>query len=467
MSQAVIKENRMGTEPLNSLLLKTGIPLVLSMLVQALYNVVDSLFVSRLSQEAFNAVSLAFPIQNIMIAIAAGTGTGLVALISRALGKKKPDEATSFTMHGILLMAASYALVCILGSALAEPFFRSQTDIEAIVVSGVAYTRICCIFSFGLFGQVLIERLMQSVGKSILSMWTQLAGAITNIILDPIFIFGAFGIEPMGVAGAAVATVVGQIVSFVVGIILFQKYNNDIKLSFKGFRPSGRVVAEIYKIGFPSTLTLGIGSVMTYMMNRLLISLEPTATAAAVFGAYFKLQSFLVMPTVGLSHAMTPIVGFNLGAKNKARMLGVYKLSIIYATVYMILGTIVTFSLPGVLLSLFNATDNMLEIGIPAFRIICFSFLFIAFNIMSSSFFMACGKSLIALVMSSIRQLIVLIPVAYLLGYTIGYSAVWFAVPAAEFTALVVACVGMLRINKTMLSALPDIKPESAVTETV
>ena len=465
MSKAVTKENRMGTEPLNRLLLTTGIPLVLSMLVQALYNVVDSLFVSRLSQEAFNAVSLAFPIQNITIAIAAGTGTGLVALVSRALGKKRPDEATSITVHGILLMALSYAAVCIIGSVFAEAFFRSQTDIEQIVTNGVSYVRICCIFSFGLFGQVFIERLMQSVGKSVLSMWTQLAGAITNIILDPIFIFGAFGISPMGVAGAAVATVIGQIVSFGVGILLFIKHNNNIKLSFKGFRPSGRVILEIYKIGFPSTLTFGIGSVMTYMMNKLLIGLEPTATAAAVFGAYFKLQSFLVMPTVGLSHAMTPIVGYNLGAKNKARMLGVYRLSIIYSSAYMILGTLVTFCLPSALLSLFNATDAMLKIGIPAFRIICFSFLFIGYNIMSSSFFMACGKSLISLVMSCIRQLIVLIPVAYILGYTIGYSAVWFAVPAAEFTALLVASFGMMRMNKTMLAALPSIKSDS-VNET-
>ncbi len=463
MSTQTMK-NKMGTEPIGKLLLSTAVPLIISMLVQALYNMVDSLFVSQVSQEAFNAVSLAFPVQNIMIAIASGTGVGVVALISKSLGEKNQEKANKLAMNGIFLSFCSYLVLLVFGLVGAEFFFKAQTDIPAIIEGGKKYLSICCIFSFGLFGQIVIEKLMQSTGKAGLSMWTQLVGAVVNIILDPVLIFGWWIFPKMGVAGAAVATVVGQICSMIVGIVLHQKYNKGLRLQWRGFRPSGKMIAAIYKIGVPSMLTLGIGSVMTFMMNRLLLDLEPTATAAAVFGAYFKVQSFFVMPVVGLANAMNPIVAYNLGAKSKRRMLKTYHLSVHWSLGIMALATASFLFLPSVLLKIFNASPYMIELGTPAFRKISMAYVFAAYGIVTSQFFIACGKSLLALLMSAARQLVILIPVAYLIGYTAGHEYVWFALPIGELGSTTMAIYGRIRMQKKLFNRMPDAPVESEET---
>ncbi len=455
MSAQTMK-NKMGTQPVNKLLLSTAIPLIISMLVQALYNMVDSLYVSQLSQEAFNAVSLAFPIQNIMIAISTGVGVGVVALLSKSLGERDQNKANKLAMNGVFLCVCSYLLMLVFGLVGVELFFKSQTDIPAILEGGKDYLSICCIFSFGLFGQVIMERLMQSTGKAGLSMWTQLVGAVVNIALDPVLIFGWWIFPEMGVAGAAVATVVGQICSMIVGIFLHSRFNKGVRLQLKGFRPSKKMIGAICKIGVPSALTVGIGSIMTFMMNKLLLDIEPTATAAAVFGAYFKVQSFFVMPVIGLANAMNPIVAYNLGAKNKKRMLKTYHLSVHYAIGYMALATLTFFFAPALLLKIFNASEYMITLGVPAFRKIAFAYVFAAYGIVTGQFFTACGKSLLSLFMSIARQLVILIPVAYALGYTVGPEAVWFAIPVGELGSSAMAIYGRVRMRKKVFIHLPD-----------
>ena len=451
-----LQEKKMGVAPINKLLISMALPMMISMLVQALYNIVDSVFVAKLGQDAFNAVSFAFPIQNVMIAIASGTGVGVNALIARSLGAKNKEQADGFAMHGLFLALCSTLLIMIFGVCFSELFFRSQTSNENIIRMGKEYLLVCCGISFGLMGQIIFERLLQSTGKTGLSMVTQGVGAIINIILDPILIFGWFGLPALGVTGAALATVIGQIISFVTGWYLNRKYNVELTLKIKGFKPDKTMIGEIYKIGFPSILMMSIGSIMTYMMNRLLIDIEKTETAAAVFGAYFKLQSFVIMPVIGLGNAVTPIVGYNLGAKRKARMKKTYYCAIFYALCIMLVGTLLMFFIPRTLLSMFEASEEMLVIGEKALKIISPTFLIAAYGITTSNFFQACGKSVYSLLMSLCRQLVVLLPLAYLFGYTIGYEAVWYAIPLAELGSLAVAFFGKRALKKNVLSALPD-----------
>lgn len=450
------KENKMGTQPINSLLIQMAIPMMASMLVQALYNVIDSIYVAKLGQDALNAVSLSYPIQNIITAIGSGTGVGVNALISKSLGAKEYHKANQYAVNGLFLAFCSYIALFLFGIFGVEFFFRSQTNMESIISGGISYLTICCCFSFGAFGQAIFERMMQSTGKTTLSMYTQGIGALVNIILDPILIFGYFGLPKMGVAGAAVATVIGQICSMITGFILNNAYNKEIQLSFKKFKPDFSTIADIYKIGIPSIIMMSIGSIMTYLVNKLLINIEKTATAAAVFGIYFKLQSFVNMPVLGLAHAMMPIVSFNLGAGNKKRMLRTYHLSITYAMLIMIFGAGMTIFIPDKLLLLFNASDEMLVIGSRALRIISVSFLFTAYSLVTSTFFQACGKSLISMLMSFARQLVLLVPVAYLFGYIFGYQYVWYAIPIAELGALAVSVYGRIRMQRRLFIHMPD-----------
>ncbi len=451
-TENIVKENKMGTQPIGKLLFTMALPLIISMLVQAFYNVVDSLYVSQLNQAAFNAISLSYPIQNVMSAIASGTGIGLVALISKSLGAKDFKRANTLANNGVFIAICSYLIMLIFAFVGLDLFFRSQTDIQEIIDGGKAYLSICCIFSFGQFGQVVFERLLQSVGKSQYSMWILLTGAILNIVLDPILIFGLGPFPEMGISGAATATVIGQICSMIVGIILNIRYNNEIKLQLKGFRPNIRIICAIYKIGIPSMLTIGIGSVMTFMMNRLLIAIESTATAAAVFGAYFKIQSFFNMPVIGLSHGMSPIIGYNLGANNKGRMFKTYRLALFSSFIYMLIGTAIFIFIPEMPLKIFNASPHMIEIGTIAFRIIAVSYALSAYSLVTSQFFMACGTSLLALFMSIARQLVVLVPLAYLLGYTLGYNYVWFALPVGELAAVAMAVFGRIYMQKKVFN---------------
>lgn len=431
-----VTENKMGVMPVNRLLVSMSIPMVLSMLVQALYNVVDSMFVAQISEDALTAVSLAFPAQNLMIAVATGTGVGVNAALSRNLGEKNFDRANRIADNAIFLAAASYLVFAVLGFLLAKQFFLLQTDIPDIVEYGADYLRICTVFSFGLFGEVMFEKLMQSTGKTIYSMVIQGTGAILNIIFDPILIFGLFGFPKMGVAGAAAATVFGQIVAMFLGIAINQARNKEIHLSLGILRPDPEIIGHIYSVGIPSIIMASIGSVMTFGMNKILIAF--TSTATAVFGVYFKLQSFIFMPIFGLNNGMVPIIAYNLGAAKPDRILKTFKLSTCYAVGIMLIGLTVFQLFPDRLLMIFNASENMLEIGIPALRTISLSFLLAGFSVVCCSLYQALGHGILSLLVSLLRQLGVLLPVAFLLSRIGGLHAIWFSYPMAEVCAVAI-----------------------------
>ena len=440
--------------PVNKLLVSMSLPMMVSMLVQALYNIVDSIFVSRIDENALTAVSMAFPIQSLMIAIGVGTGVGVNALLSRSLGEKDYGKVDRTAVNGVFLSAVSYLLFLVVGILAVTPFYLSQTKDAQIIAYGKQYLTIICCCSFGMYTQFNFERLLQSTGKTIFTMVTQGTGAIINIILDPIFIFGYFGIPRMGVAGAAVATVAGQIVAGVFAIIINEKKNTDVKLNFKGFRPDKKVIGEIYKVGIPSIIMQAIGSVMTYGMNRILISFN--STAVAVFGVYFKLQSFIFMPIFGLNNGMVPIIAYNYGAKEKDRMVKTLKLSVFYAIGIMVLGFLVFQLFPAPLFSLFDASEMMLSIGVPALRAISFSFLFAGFCIVCGSLFQALGNGVYSMVISIARQLVVLLPAAYLLSLSGKVQYVWWAFPIAELVSLSMTVFFLFRINRDVIRHIGD-----------
>lgn len=424
------KENKMGVMPVNRLLITMSIPMMISMLVQALYNVVDSMFVARLSENALTAVSLAFPAQNLMIAVGTGTGVGVNALLSKSLGEKNFQRANQTANNAIFLAFCSYAVFAILGFFFARTFFLLQTDIPDIVDYGTSYLTICCICSFGSFWQIIFERLLQATGQTIYTMITQGLGAIINIIMDPILIFGLFGFPKMGVAGAAAATVLGQIVAMLLGLFLNLTKNKEIQLDIRLLRPNGSVIRQIYSVGIPSIIMVAISSVMTFGMNKILIAF--TSTATAVFGVYFKLQSFVFMPVFGLNNGMVPIIAYNYGAKKPDRLTKTIKLGILYAVIIMLLGFLIFHLFTDKLLLLFNASDYMLEIGIPALRIISLSFLLAGFGVVTSSVLQSLSHGLFSLMVSLIRQLVVLLPTAFLLSFTGKLNLVWWAFPFAE-----------------------------------
>ena len=445
-------ENKMGVQPVGRLLAGMAIPMMISMLVQALYNVVDSVFVSRLSENALTAVSLAFPLQNLMIAVGAGTTVGMNALLSRALGAKEQDKADRAANTGIFLALCSFVIFCVFGLLFSPIFFRLQTDVAEIVTAGTAYGQICLGCSIGLFCQFTFERLLQSTGRTHLSMCTQIIGAVINIILDPILIFGLLGAPRMGVAGAAVATVTGQCVAAVVALILNLKCNPEIHLSLKRVRFHGPTVKNIYRIGLPSIIMMSIGSVMVFGVNRILISF--TTTATAVFGAYFKLQSFIFMPVFGLNNGMVPIVAYNYGAKTPERVKRTIKLSILSAMTIMAVGLAIFELFPGFLLSFFDASENMLAIGTPALRIIALAFVFAGFCIIAGSVFQAIGNPFYSLIVSVCRQLVVLLPVAWLLAQTGNLTLVWLAFPIAELMSLTLSTIFLRRTLRSAEAAM-------------
>ena len=442
------KENKMGVMPMNKLLLTMGLPMMISMMVQALYNIVDSIFVAMISEDALTAVSMAFPMQNLLIGVGSGLGVGMNALLSRSLGEKNVKEANKVAMQGIFLAACGYLMFFVVGLLTSRSFFVIQGASEDIINYGHDYTIIVMCCSFGLFGAMTAERLLQATGKTIFSMYTQLAGAITNIILDPILIFGYFGFPKMGIAGAAIATVTGQIVGCTLGIIFNLKCNKELTFSFKGFRPKWYIIKNILIIGVPSIIMVAIGSIMSFSINKILIAF--TSTAVAVFGVYFKLQSFAFMPIFGLNNGMIPIVAYNYGAKKFDRMYSCRKIAIVYAEAIMIACFLVFQIFPVKLLQLFSASDTMMSIGIPALRIISTAFLFAGFSVISSSFFQALGHSVYSMLVSIIRQLLVLVPIAFLLAQTGKVNLVWLAWPIAE-AASVACCVIFGRmLNKKM-----------------
>ena len=448
------KENKMGVMPVNKLLMNMSLPMMISMLVQALYNVVDSIFVSRIDENALTAVSMAFPIQSLMIALGVGTGVGVNALLSRSLGEKDYDRVNKAAGNGIFLAGINYLVFLLVGILVTTPFYLSQTKDAQILSYGQQYLTIICCCSFGMYGQFIFERLLQSTGRTFYTMITQSIGAIINIILDPIFIFGYFGVPKMGVAGAAIATVIGQIVAGTIALVINIKKNDEIQLKLKGFRPDGKIIAWIYEVGIPSIIMQAIGSVMIYGMNRILIAFS--STAVAVFGVYFKLQSFIFMPVFGLNNGMVPIIAYNYGAGKKDRLIKTLKLSIIYAVGLMLLGVIIFQLFPAPLFALFDASETMLAIGIPALRIISLSFIFAGFCIVCGSLFQALGNGVYSMVVSIARQLLVLLPVAYLLSLSGKVEAVWWAFPIAEIVSLSLTVFFMFRINRKVISRIGE-----------
>lgn len=440
-------QNKMGTMPVRKLLISMSLPMMASMLVQALYNIVDSIFVSRVSEAALTAVSISFPIQNLMISLGVGIGVGVNALLSKSLGAGNQKHAQRIALQGIFIELICCLIFILTGFFAMDVFFRGQTNDAEIIALGKDYLSICCIFSVGLFAQLIFERLLQATGRTMLSMISQCTGAITNILCDPLLIFGvpALGIPAMGVTGAAIATVFGQIVGGIVAIILNVRKNKELCFAVRGFRVEGKVCGSILYIGIPSAIMGSIGSFMTYGINKILFAFgEIGKTAAAVFGIYFKLQSFVFMPVFGLNNGMVPIVSFNYGARRADRILQTVRLSAIYAVSIMVVGMAVVQLIPGQLLLLFDASEHMLRIGVPALRIISLCFVFAGFTIVCSSVFQALGNSFFSMIMSITRQLAVLLPAAYVLAHTIGLEAVWYAFPIAEVFCLVIAVI-MLR----------------------
>ena len=454
MSNSVRQENKMGVMPIPKLLISMSLPMIMSMLVQALYNVVDSMFVAQLNENALTAVSLAFPIQNLMIAVAAGTGVGINALLSKSLGEKKFETANTIAKNGILLGILSSLVFAILGLLGSRLFFEIQTKDAQIIEYGTQYMSVITIVSFGIFLQITFERLLQSTGKTIFNMITQGMGAIINIILDPILIFGWFGHPAMGVTGAAVATVIGQIFAALLGLFFNYKFNKEIHVSFKGFKPCKETIGNIYKIGVPSIIMQSIGSLTTFGINNILLMFS--STAATVFGVYFKLQSFVFMPVFGLTNGMIPIVAYNYGAQNKKRIYQTIKLSAIIAVGIMLVGLTIFQLFPQTLLGLFEASDHMLEIGVPALRTISLSFVFAGFGIVSSCVFQALGNGVYSMFISLTRQIVVILPVAFIFANLFGLNMVWFAYPIAEVVS-VFMCIFMLRrILKTKVKPLAN-----------
>lgn len=452
MSSTVSKENKMGVMPVPKLLISMSLPMIISMLVQALYNIVDSIFVAQLNEQALTAVSLAFPVQNLMIAVAAGTGVGINALLSKSLGEKKHEQANAIARNGIFLALLSCMVFAILGLIGSRLFFQVQTTDELIVEYGAQYMSVVTIASLGVFMQITFERLLQSTGKTIFNMVTQGTGAIINIILDPILIFGWFGFPKMGVTGAAVATVIGQWIAALLGIVFNHKFNREINASMKGFKPCKKTIGAVYKIGVPSIIMQSINSVTTFAMNNILLMFN--STAATVFGVYFKLQSFVFMPVFGLTNGMIPIVAYNYGARNKKRIKDTLKLSIGIAVGIMLVGVMIFQTAPTTLLRMFDASELMIEIGVPALRIISLSFIFAGYSIICSAVFQALGNGVYSLIISVARQIVVIIPVAFIFAKLFGLGMVWWSYPIAEIVSVVVCTIFLKRIFRERISSI-------------
>ena len=446
--------DRMGTMEMKSLLMKISLPMIISMLVQSMYNVVDSIFVARLSEDALTAVSLSFPIQNLLIAFSVGTCVGMNALMSRYLGEKKVKYANKTAHNTLLILAVEYFAFLIFGLFFVEKFFLSQSSDPVIVKYGIDYLRIITICSFGVFYQIYNERLLQATGLTVFVLVTQGAGAIINIILDPILIFGLLGFPKMGTAGAAWATVIGQIIAMLMGFFMNHVKNEEIQLKFFGIKPDFRLMRDIMAIGIPSIALSSLSSVLTFFMNKILVGFSNTAVA--VFGVYFKIQSFVFMPVFGLTNGLIPIMAYNYGAKDKKRVVDSFKYSVIYATGMVFLGFAIAQIFPVQILNMFNPSEEMLQIGVVALRIISGSFLVAGFTIVSVSAFQALGHGLASLLTSFTRQIIVLLPMAYMLSKTGNLDAIWWSFPIAELVAAIMCAVYIMILKKNVIDKLDE-----------
>ena len=454
------QDNKMGIMPVNKLLLGMALPMMASMMVQALYNVVDSIFVARITDaagsgsagtDALVAVGMAFPVQTLMIAFSTGMGVGMNALLSRSLGEKDYATVNKAAMNGLFLALCNFILFFCIGAFLSRTIIASQGGEGRVLEYGRAYLGIVCMGSIGSCMQITAERLLQSTGRSGLSMATQMTGAVINIVLDPILIFGYFGLPAMGVAGAAYATIAGQLVGACMGLILNIKYNKDIEFKIRGFKPDLGIIGKIYSVGLPTIVMQSIGSVMTYFMNRILAGLD--AGAVAVFTLYFKLQSFFFMPIFGLNNGMIPIVAFNYGAHKRKRMVSTIKLSMVYAFILLFLGFLAFEIIPDKLLLLFDTKDDsLIRIGVPALRIIAVHYLAAWFCIIAGSVFQALGNGIYSLIVSVARQLVVLLPAAVILAKIGGLPLIWWCFPVAEVMSLAISALLLRRINREIIS---------------
>ncbi|PXX52085.1 putative MATE family efflux protein [Hungatella effluvii] len=445
-------ENKMGVMPVNRLLFSMSMPMILSMLVQALYNIVDSIFVAQIGETALAAVSLAFPVQNLIIAVSVGTGVGVNALLSRSLGEKNQETANLAAVNGIFVFFLSYLLFAVFGFFFARMYFTVQTSNPEIIEQGTIYLSVCSIFSFGIFLEIALERIMQSTGRTIYNMITQGLGAIINIILDPILIFGLFGFPRMGILGAAVATVIGQIIAMLLLLYFNIRKNSDVNLNMRRFRPDTAIIAEIYRVGLPSIIMQSISSVMTFGVNKILLLFSETAVS--VFGIYFKLQSFIFMPVFGLNNAMVPIVAYNYGAARKDRIMKTIRSSVTAAVAIMLAGLAIFQIFPEQLLYLFDASEHMMGIGVPALRIISLSFLFAGYCIVIGSVFQALGNGVYSLITSAARQLVCILPAAWLFASVFGLHAVWYAFPLAEIISVILTTLLFRRIYQKKIQLL-------------
>ena len=431
-------ENKMGVMNVNRLLISMALPLMASMLIQSLYNIVDSIFVAMYSKDALTAVSLCFPVQSLMISLAAGTGVGINSLLSRRLGEKRFEEANKVATNGIFLGIMTSLAVAIIGIIFSDKFFAIFTETPETIEMGRQYMMICTVFSIGVFMQIIAERLLQSTGKTHLSMITQMAGAVLNIILDPIMIFGLLGFPRLGIAGAAIATVIGQCFAMVLALLMNRYKNSEIKISFKGFKPDGEIIKDIYKVGVPAIVMQSITSIMTVGMNRIL----GNDTAISVFGIYFKINSFVFMPIFGLNNALIPIFAYNFGARKRERIFDAMKLAMTISICLMAIGTALIILFPEFFLKLFSADAEMFAMGIPALRIFPIGFCFAGYCIIIIALLQATDCAMYSMIISITRQLAVILPSAFILKKLFGFPAVWASIPIAEAVATVI-CVGL------------------------
>lgn len=448
------KENKMGVMPVGRLLINMSVPMMVSMLIQALYNVVDSMFVSYISEEALTAVSLAYPVQNLIIAVATGTGVGINALLSRNLGEKNFAVANRTASNAIFLGLVSYAVFAVAGVFGSRLYFEAQVDDPAIVALGHDYLFYIMVLSIGCFGQILLSRLLQSTGKTFYSMVIQIVGAGLNIILDPILIFGLLGCPAMGVTGAALATVISQIVGMALGVYYNLEKNPDIRITLKEMRPNAAVIQRIYGVGVPSILMQSVISILTFGLNQILVTFTETATA--VYGVYFKLQGFAFLPIIGMNNGMVPIVAYNYGARKPDRIIKTIKLAIAFAVTIMVVALVIFQSIPDKLLGIFQASDSMLAIGVPALRTMSLCFLVGGFTIVASSVFQALGQGVRSMAIAVFRQLLLVLPLAYLFSLTGNLDMVWWSFPVAEVLAGVLAAVFLHRTYRRVIQPLSE-----------
>ena len=425
-------ENKLGTMSIPKLLFQVSFPIVISMFIQSMYNLVDSYYIGKINEEAFTAIAIAFPIQNIMIGIGVGTGVGMNSLISRYLGEKNFDRANKTAENGLTLALLYGLLLFILSRFLPRPFVSAQTTNENIINYGVDYLKIVMGLSIGVFTQIFLERTLQSTGRTIYTMLTQLTGAVLNIILDPIFIFGYFGLPAMGVKGAAVATVTGQIIGAICGSFFQHKFNPDITMKKLSFNP--KIIKDIYIVGIPSMITITIQSFTIYVLNKMLSGISTSAIAA--LGAYFKVQSFVFMPIFGINNGLVPIIAYNYGAKNEKRIIKSIKLAMVTVTVMTLIVSGLIMSFPREILKIFSASGKMLEIGIPMLRICALSYVFAGISVVGASVFQAFGNGILALLDSILRQLIVLLPVAYIAVTYFTVNEIWWGYVIAEISSV-------------------------------